>query len=205
LESLAPSEEIAAIYVGYFDRAPDARGFAFWEGQYVTATTAPPTGQGLSTDQALTAIANSFAPQAETLALYPSLASGPLSPSSQTDVAGVQALVSSVYNNLFDRAVNAATDAGAQYWVHALLNGQVALGQAVLDIANGAIGSDAQVVLNKVIVSDYFAAATASAGLGVSSVPAALLAEAHTVLIGVGSDPAMIGIAEAKIDAFVHA
>jgi hypothetical protein len=205
LESLTPSEEIAAIYVGYFDRAPDAGGFAFWEGQYVTATAAPPTGRGLSTDQALTAIANSFAPQAETLALYPFLASGPLSPSSQADVAGVQALVASVYNNLFDRAVNAATDAGAQYWVHALLNGQVALGQAVLDIANGAIGSDAQVVLNKVIVSDYFAAATASAGLGVSSVPAALLAEAHAVLIGIGSDPAMIGIAEAKIDAFVHA
>jgi hypothetical protein len=204
LEALTPAEEIAGIYVGYFDRAPDPHGFAFWEAQYGTSIAAAPVGLSLSTDQALTGIANLFAPQAETLALYPFLASGPLSPNSQADVTGVEALVSSVYQNLFNRTVNGATDSGAQYWVDSILNAGLPLGQAVLSIANAALGADAQVLLNKVIVSDYFVAATAAAGLGASSAPATLLTEAHAVLVGIGADAASVALAEAKIDAFVH-
>jgi hypothetical protein len=157
LESLTPAEEISAIYVGYFNRAPDPGGFTFWEGQYVNAI-----GMGQSTDQALTNISNSFAPQPETLALYPFLGSGPLSPSNPADVSGVETLVSNIYENLFNRTVNAATDGGATYWVNNILGGTVGLGQAILLIANGATGADAQTVMEKVVVGDYFASVVAT-------------------------------------------
>ena len=125
-----------------------------------------------------------------------------MNPSSSADVNGVQILVSSIYNNLFDRSINAALDPGAQFWVHALLTGQVALGQAILDIANGATGVGAQVVLNKVIAADYFFSASDAAGLGQSSPSATLLSTAHMALIGIGADAASVAVAEAKIDGF---
>jgi hypothetical protein len=100
LESLSPCEAIPAIYVGYFDRAPDPGGFAYWEAQYNTSAAPLPLGQNLSTDQALTGIVELFAPQAESLALYSFLASGPLSPNSQTDITGVDGLISGLYHNL---------------------------------------------------------------------------------------------------------
>ena len=157
LDSLTPAEEISAIYAGYFNRAPDPGGFTFWQGQYADAIA-----MGQSTDQALTNISNSFAPQAETLALYPFLGSGPLSPNNPADVSGVQTLVHNIYENLFNRTVNAATDGGATYWVNNILNGTVALGQAILDIANGATGADAQTVMEKVVVGDYFESVVAT-------------------------------------------
>ena len=98
--------------------------------------------------------------------------------------------------------MDATTDAGAQYWVKQLLNNELGLGQAILAIANGAQGVDAEVVLNKVVVSNYFVADTQSAGPAVSS--ASWLAEARVVLTGVGADQATVAAAEAKIDAFFH-
>ena len=87
LEPLSAAQEIAAIYVGYFNRAPDNSGFSFWEGQFSQALNV-----GQSTDQALTNVSNAFEPQPETLALYPFLASGPLNPNSPNDVTGVENL-----------------------------------------------------------------------------------------------------------------
>jgi hypothetical protein len=197
LEPLSAAQEIAAIYVGYFNRAPDNSGFSFWEGQFSQALNV-----GQSTDQALTNVSNAFEPQPETLALYPFLASGPLKPNSPNDVTGVENLIANIYSNLFDRTVDATTDAGAQYWVKQLLNNELGLGPAIFAIANGAQGADAEVVLNKVVVSNYFVADTQSAGPAVSS--ASVLAEARVVLTGVGADQATVAAAEAKIDAFFH-
>jgi hypothetical protein len=59
-----------------------------------------------------------------------------------------------VYTNLFDRTPP-VTDGGVQYWANQILDGQIPLGNAILDIANGALGADADIVLNKVTVSDY--------------------------------------------------
>jgi hypothetical protein len=196
LESLTPSEEIAAIYLGYFDRAPASVGFSFWEGQYSQALA-----NGQSRDQALQNIANSFTPQSETLALYPFLSTTTLDPNSPTDVSGVENLIDNIFANLFDRA---PAEAGMQYWSQQLLSGAVPLGLAILDIANGAQGADANIVLNKVVVSDYFVAEDTAAGIGLTSpLPASLLPEAHAILLGVTSDLATITTAENTIDAFV--
>ena len=198
LELLTPAEEIAGIYLGYFDRAPDSRGFGYWEGQYTQALA-----QGQFKDQVLENIAISFTPQTETLALYPFLSTSPLNPNSAVDVSGVDSLILSVYTNLFDRTP-AVTDSGVQYWAQNILSGQVPLGEAILAIANGAQDADADIVLNKIIVSDYFVAQDTAADIGLTlPLPATLLPEAHAILMGVTSDPATVATAETSIDAFV--
>ena len=69
LNSLNLDQQLELIYIAYYNRAADGGGFAFRGGQNATAQAG---GQGAA--QALTNIANSFAPQAETDALYPILA-----------------------------------------------------------------------------------------------------------------------------------
>jgi uncharacterized protein DUF4214 len=131
----------AAFWVAcaYFNRAADGAGFAFWEAQTVAAEIA-----GQSTTVALNNVANSFAPQPETEALYPSLDPylGPNPPPLNT-AAGHAALITfvdSVYINLFNRPTDTP---GENYWVDQLANGLVGLGAAALVIANGATGTDA--------------------------------------------------------------
>jgi hypothetical protein len=195
LESLTPPDEIAAIYLGYFNRGPAPVGFSFWQGQYSQALA-----NGQSRDQALQNIANSFTPQSETLALYPFLSTTTLNSNSPTDVSGVENLVENIFANLFDRA---PANVGMQYWTQQLLSGAVPLGLAILDIANGAQSADANIVLNKVVVSDYFVAQDTAAGIGLTSpLPASLLPEAHAILLGVTPDPATVAAAENTIDAF---
>jgi hypothetical protein len=108
-------------------------------------------------------------------------------------VTGVENLVVSVYTNLFDRTPP-VTDSGVQYWANQILTGAVPLGQAILDIANGALGADATTFLNKVTVSDYF--------ISKSSV-ALPSSEEHSILMGVTSDPSTVTAAEATINTLV--
>jgi hypothetical protein len=197
LESLTPAQEITAIYLGYFDRAPDPGGFAFWEDQYALALS-----QGHLTDTAVKNIANSFTPQLETVAQYPFLATQPLSPNLPADVIGVDNLVVNIYMNLFDRAP-ATSDSGVQYWAQQILSGQVPLGQAILFIANGATGSDAGVIMDKIVVGDFFAAQTTAANIGTSALSSAWLTDAHAVLMGVTYDPLTVTAAENTIDALI--
>ena len=162
ISQLTPDQQIELIYVGYFGRAPDASGFAFWEGQLASAEA-----QGQSLGTALVNIANSFAPQPETNTLYPVLTPGvAINPNSSSNVAAVQQLVDSVYANLFGRTINAASDLGGEYWVDQILTGSVPVGESILAIANGAQGGDAVVVMNKIGVSDYWLSASEAHGVG---------------------------------------
>ena len=92
---------------------------------------------------ALTNIANSFAPQAETEAIYPFLSNPHPNFSDPTVQAGLATFIGNVYENLFDRAGDSG---GVGYWTGQIESGAVGLGAAVLAIANGAIGSDATVL-----------------------------------------------------------
>ncbi len=87
-----------------------------------------------------------------------------------------------MYENLFGHA---ADPAGSAYWVSQITGGTVGLGAAALAIANGATGSDATELRNKIAVAQDFTTRTTAAGLGVSSVPATLIAAARAVLEGV--------------------
>jgi V8-like Glu-specific endopeptidase len=175
---LTVPQQLEMIYVAYFNRAADGAGFNFWQGQNTAAVAA-----GQSTGQVLAEIANSFTPQPETFALYPFLSTPNLNLESPASVTGLTNVVTAIYDNLFDRAPDAA---GLSYWVDNLSTGAIPLGEAILAIANGALGSDVTEILNKITVALDFTTRTGAAGSLVNA-PASLLPAARSVLHGVDS------------------
>ncbi|HTC11243.1 MAG TPA: DUF4214 domain-containing protein, partial [Acetobacteraceae bacterium] len=175
---LNTNQQLELIYIAYFNRAADGGGLTYWAGQDAQAQA-----DGQSAALALTNIANSFTPQQETLALYPFLSTPDLNLNTPAAQAGLTSFISSLYENLFDRAPDAP---GEAYWVGQLTSGSVALGAAALEIANGATGTDAIEVENKIAVALDFTTRTAAAGLGeTATLPASFVTAAHTVLNGV--------------------
>jgi hypothetical protein len=180
LGALSLDEQTELIYIGYFDRAADGPGFAFWEGQDAHAQAPVSSGGfGQSEEVALTNIANSFSPQPETAALYPFLINPNPNYSDPKVQAGLTTFVESVYENLFDRA---ADSGGLAYWTGEIKSGVLGLGAAVLVIANGARGSDAILLQNKIAVALDFTNLTSAANIPVTS---SFLAEAKIILSGV--------------------
>ena len=159
LDTLPVASQLEGIYIGYFGRAADGGGLNYWEQEYSQLAAT-----GHTTDQTLTIIANQFAPQAETVGLYPFLA-GSITLLSTADL---QILVTSIYQNLF--GVN-PDSGGEAYWVHQLQTGAVTLGSAILAIANGATGVDATVLLDRIQVANTFSSETAQNGIGLVSLP----------------------------------
>jgi plastocyanin len=168
IAKLSTGQQLELIYVAYFNRAADGAGFNYWVGQSASLSS--------------TSIANAFAPQAETLALYPFLGTPNLNLSTPTAQSGLTTFINSVYQNMFGHAADAA---GAAYWLGQITSGATGLGAAALSIANGATGTDAIEVQNKITVALDFTTRTQAAGLGLTNIPAAFLTEAHTVLNGV--------------------
>jgi hypothetical protein len=195
ISTLTASQQIELVYVGYFNRSGDSAGFFYWGNEYSTDLS-----HGQTATQALNQIANEFKPQAETLALYPFLATSnpptnPSEPGWASWVANVNTLVQNVYTNLFDRA---ADSAGLTYWTNQIATGAVPLGEAILAIANGATdsasGNDATLLTNKVTAALDFTSQTGAAGLGVTvaTTTPALIQEASQVLTLVTTDPASV-------------
>jgi V8-like Glu-specific endopeptidase len=173
--SLNSGQQLELIYIAYFNRAADGGGNTFWSGQNTTAQNA---GQSAAT--ALTNIANSFEPQPETIALYPFLGGTNINLNTPTAQAGFSTFINSVYGNMFGHAPDTA---GKTYWVGQITSGAVGLGAAALAIANGATGSDAIELLNKLAVAVDFTSRTAAAGLGVTgALPLSFLTAASSVL-----------------------
>jgi hypothetical protein len=160
LSGLTVARQIELIYIAYFNRAADSPGLAFWSGQITAAEN-----EGQSAATALNSVANSFAPQPETEALYPSLdpylTSSPPPLNTTSGIAAVTTFVDAVYMNLFNRA---ADTAGQNYWVGQIVNGSIGPGAAALAIANGAIGTDAIALENKITASSAGAALPATVG-----------------------------------------
>jgi V8-like Glu-specific endopeptidase len=197
---LTVNQQLELIYIAYFDRAADGPGFNFWEGQNVQAQN---TGESAAT--ALSAIAASFAPQAETIALYPFLGSAGANLSTPSAQAGLTTLIAAVYENLFGHAPDSA---GAAYWLGQISSGAVGVGPAILAIANGATGTDATTAQNKISVALDFTTRTSAAGLSTSgSASATFLAEARSVLSGVNGislGDASVTNAENATTAFIN-
>ena len=113
---------VTQLYVGYFNRAPDPAGLNYWVGRLEAGMT-------------LVEIANSFAVQVESTTTYPWLAAPNL------DV-GVDQFITSVYQNLFERAPDAA---GLAFWRAELIAGKPP-GRFILDVISGAQGDDKLVI-----------------------------------------------------------
>jgi hypothetical protein len=90
LATFTPSQQIEAIYIGYFLRAADGGGATYWNNDYTALLS-----HGLSPTDAAVSIANSFAVQPEATAIYPFLASPPalFDPTNQTQIDGVDGFI----------------------------------------------------------------------------------------------------------------
>lgn len=134
--------QIASLYLGYFGRAGDPGGQAYWHDHLGAAAG--------SAGASLASIAASFAVQVEAKAAYPLLAD----PQHATQ-AGIASFIDSVYENLFGRAADAG---GAAYW-QAQLSASVTtagVGAFILNVINGAQAQDAATVANRSEVAAFF-------------------------------------------------
>lgn len=155
-------ELIAQIYAGYFNRAPDPAGLAYWVGRANAGMT-------------LTSIAQSFAVQPEAVALYSFLGAPAM--------AARDMFISSVYSNLFNRAPDAA---GAAYWAAQLSNPAVPVSRFISDVLNGAQGNDLLIATNKGSVGAFFITQ-----LNASNMPFSM-ALARGVLANVNASPGSV-------------
>lgn len=130
ITDLATDAQIAALYVGFFGRAPDPVGLDFWLDE---ANARPDAGGGA----VIADIAESFRVSAEAEARYPALDADAGTP----DAAAIESFVGDVFANLFDRAPT-ATDLG--FWTDTLrarIAGGEPLGDAIVDIISGAVNA----------------------------------------------------------------
>ena len=151
LSTLSAQQQAAAIYIGYYDRAPDPYGMDFWE----AAVTNPIVS--------LVDIATYFSAQDETYAVHPFF----VAPSA----SAANAFISELYLNLFNRAPDMA---GLTFWSGVLQQsidgtGPLSVGEIILAIIEGAQnsteGQDITTLLNKIAVANAWTDAAAAAGL----------------------------------------
>lgn len=181
-----PDEQIHALYVGYFGRAGDPGGVAYWESQLVGQQANP---------AALADISAAFSQQAEAKAAH-SLFANPR----QATEAQVAAFVAVTYENLFGRSPDTE---GATYWqqkLTAALHDPRALGTFVLDLISGAQGADAATIANRAHGAKLFEDQLSRRDLPFDADASAL---ANVVIDIVTSDAATIDVAEVMALNFV--
>lgn len=183
LSNLTWQEQLAAIYIGYYDRAADPVGRDFWESVLK------------KTSFDLEDVATDFATQPETLTAYPFL---------QTPtVEQAEGFIGEVYLNLFNRAPE---QAGLDFWGTALvgaINGtnDLSVGEIILAIIEGAQGDDRTTILNKISVAQAWTNAAEKAGISYTS-DAAAQQSAKSIIEPVTSDDETVDTAINVIDDF---
>lgn len=188
LSALTAEQQAAAIYIGYYDRAPDPYGMDFWE-----AAVANPVVP-------LVDIATYFAAQQETYEVHPFF----VEPSADA----ANAFITELYLNLFNREPDAG---GLNFW-STVLQGSIAgtnefsVGEIILEIIQGAqnsiAGQDITTLLNKIEVANAWTAGAADAGLTEpSSYGDSEIAQnsAKSIIEGVTSSSATVTEAKAVI------
>ncbi|NKX42446.1 DUF4214 domain-containing protein [Rhodobacteraceae bacterium R_SAG2] len=185
----AQIDQIVQLYIGYFDRAPNPAGLAYWINELDN-----------NPDMSYLDIAQSFSVQPEATGLYPFLAN--------PQVASPEAFITAVYLNLFNRAPDAA---GLAYWEGELAAGK-SPGRMIIDIQSGAqdsaAGQDLTILNNKTEVALDWVQSTADIP-GFSyfnedgSINAAAEASAKGVLDGVDATPESVAEGKAETDAYV--
>ncbi|MCA1807320.1 MAG: DUF4214 domain-containing protein, partial [Actinobacteria bacterium] len=155
ISPLTSQEKITAIYISYYDRAPDPAGLEFWVGQ-------------LDSGRSLEQIATDFSGAAETRAKFPFF--------NEPEAAGTSAnaFITSVYINLFGRTPD---DAGRAFWVNQLESGSTPVGEIILAIIEGAQDveggpQDQTTITNKIDVGLDWAESAQNAGIGVTGAEA---------------------------------
>ena len=150
----------AALYVGYFGRAPDPAGFDFWVGQLdKNVKPISEEGRGQSPAEALDGMAESLRLDNEAQGLFPFLTPENAANASTEAIA---AFVTSVFENLFDRPANGTADdpaTGLGFWtdqIRTRLDSDINIGDIVVDIVSGAQNADAAAVANKIEIAEAY-------------------------------------------------
>lgn len=191
---MTPQEQIATLFIAYFDRAPAPSGLDYWVGR-------------LNDGMSIAEIATSFASQPETLKLYPELgAANAATPTSNL------ALVTDIFNNLFGRDPAGGAD---NYWVQQLNNG-ADIGSIIINIASGAVGDDKTLLENKIEVGLDWSTEALIANIATVDNPLSEVVDgelnildeeayesAKTVLDSVTADPATVDAAKAATGDFI--
>lgn len=168
---------LVSLYVGYFNRAPDPAGLQYWIEQVEA-------GRDTNT------IAADFAASSEAKALYPFLTT--------PDVSSPTTFITSVYQNLFNRAPDAA---GLAFWEGVLSAGTVSVADMIDAIIKGATTApDSTTMNNKVDVGlDFATDAGNVAGFTYNDGAASA---ATNAISGVTDDAATVAAAKTTTDAF---
>ncbi|MFG6661356.1 DUF4214 domain-containing protein [Sulfitobacter sp. 915] len=185
MATTAQINAIAALYAGYFNRAPDPEGLQFWIDQ-------------IDGGRAFNTIAADFAASEEATSLYPYLTA--------PDVASPSTFITNVYQNLFNRAPDTE---GLQFWTNVLNSGSVSVADMIEAIIEGAVDApnatpptfDKATLDNKVEVGlDFAADAANTAGFDFDD---ADKSAATAVIDGVTNDDATVDAAKASTDAYL--
>ena len=131
IDNLSADQQLELIYSGYFNRAAEAAGFNFWQGQNTLAKA-----NGQSPAAILINVANSFTPQPETVALYPFLGTDISRINLRDPTTGRRALALS--STAFTRTCSFVRPMppAKSYWLNQLTSGGVVtLGAAILAIS----------------------------------------------------------------------
>ena len=183
---LSAAQLVSQIYVGYFNRAPDAAGLNYWVGRY-------------NAGMKLADIAQSFSVQTESTSTYAYLAN--------PNVASVSTFLTSVYANLFNRAPDAA---GLAYWTGEINAGRSNVGNAIINIISGAVDTpasgstaatlDASTLANKMAAGLSWAQTMSNIAGAVYGVNEA--ASAKSIVASVTSDAATVTAAATSTASF---
>jgi hypothetical protein len=174
-------DTVQELYIGYYQRPADPAGLLFWSGGLAQIDT---NGDGIiQSNENISSITKQFATSAESVAIYGNITSA--------NIAGV---VTQIYQNLFNRPPDAA---GLAFYVNGFNAGLVAPGDVVWQVMNGAQGSDAVCLANKVTAAETFTQIIDPNLDGIPPFQATYggLADASAAagwLKGVGSDPTTI-------------
>jgi Ca2+-binding RTX toxin-like protein len=180
ISALTAKQQVTLIYIGYYDRAPEPNGLAFWERGLSEFLDGSADGEpGIS----LRDIATDFSNQAETRDVYDYF-----DPGSSVSSAN---FLTNVYLNLFGRMPD---QEGLEFWMNVLENSDLPVGQIILEIIGGAQGSDITILENKLAVAcDWHDSALGSGNVVPDS---AEMGTAWTVLDNVTAEAS--SVAEAK-------
>lgn len=126
----ASIDAVQKLYVAFYQRPADVTGLEYWANRVDAA--------GGDTS----AVVNAFATSAEATATYGSL--------------NTNQLVNKIYSDLFGRAPDAA---GLNFYSNAIAAGTMTPGKLAQNILDGATGTDATIIANKLTVAKAYTAA----------------------------------------------
>lgn len=127
----ASIDKVQKLFIAFYQRPADVTGLEYWANRVDAA------------NGDTSAVVNAFATSAEATALYPATLS-------------TTQLVNNVYQALFGRAPDAA---GLNFYANAIAAGTMTPGKLAQNILDGATGTDATIVANKLTVAKAYTAA----------------------------------------------